>query len=288
MGTSGNIGISEHESISQPASANPQVLKRPWTFPRTIRTSDLLKGKESTKTLLCEYLVDHGYAVLSTESVGEGDFKDHIATLHKDRVEYFAQEQDKKMDNCINNGRNNIGYVKGGNSREYIMVRISDGEDVWPKYPPLLSRNLKDVYSILHEIAWNVFDAVAHYGGPDNKLSDPETLGPVKELVATHSSIGLIHYFKNEEPCVCKPHEDTGLITIGVRPEIPGLTIWDRLKNDWVEVEKLTNEGDLICFIGHKLPLFSGCNIWNATTHKVEIPVGTERNSLVFQLDVAK
>ena len=60
------------------------------------------------------------------------------------------------------------------------------------------------------------------------------------------------------------------------------------MKKDWVKVEEFVDPGDIVVFIGQKVPLFSGSELFTPTLHKVEVPPMTERNAMVFLLDVAK
>jgi isopenicillin N synthase-like dioxygenase len=64
--------------------------------------------------------------------------------------------------------------------------------------------------------------------------------------------------------------------------------VFDQLKKDWVEVEQHVKPTDIIAFIGQKTPLFSGNDFYKPTLHKVLVEPNTERNALVFLLDVAK
>jgi len=185
----------------------------------------------------------------------------------------------------------NLGYVLVPGVREYLKLRKSDTENLWPTSPPNLKDHWISVLNDLKDISWNIFKSLSDYG-PKTKLSDPELESAIAAFVDSKSSISLIHYFpvteENKSNCVCGVHEDTGLVTLGVRSDVPGLIVFDRVKKDWIEIEKYVEPGDVVAFLGQKVPLFSGSDIWKATTHKVEVPLNTERNACVFLLDVAK
>jgi len=209
--------------------------------------------------------------------------------LFEDRNEYFAQPMEVKEMNKDKDG-NNLGYVEVPNVREYIKLRPSDPLSFWPTKPETFHENWTNVFSSLLKISWKCFLAVAQHE-KGSKFSDPTVLSAIDEFVGIKSSISLIHYYQvmsDDKQCVCKPHEDTGLLTFGVCSDSPGLIIWDPVKNDWVEIEKLVQPGSLILFVGQKIPLFGTSSIWKPTLHKVDIPINTQRHSFVFLLDVAK
>jgi len=239
----------------------------------------------------CKYvtkcLLDHGYALISMKA---NKLAEKTKELFKDRDIYFSQQQEAKDANKDENNFN-IGYVKVTGIREYIKLRKGDPENLWPKEPPDMKDHWISVLDSLKDIAWKIFTSLSSFG-PETKLNEPSVQSAIQEFVDSKSSISLIHYFpvpeENKSNCVCGVHEDTGLVTLGVRSDVPGLIVYDRLKQGWVEVEQYVEPGDVVAFLGQKIPLFSGSDAWKATTHKVEVPLMTERNALVFLLDVAK
>jgi len=264
---------------------------RKWELPPRIKVVDLMTEEASAQRTLTECLRDFGYALLTLEgSNNPSEFVECVTKINHDREGYFGQPSDVKTLNKDTDGVN-IGYINITGVREYIKLRASDEEKLWPKNPPTFKQNWLNLFNLLKPIAWKCFLSVAKFDAPENKLRDPEMVKAVEEFVDIKSSISLIHYYpviSEDKKCVCAAHEDTGLLTFGVVSDDPGLVIWDRVKGDWVEIEKEAKKNEIICFVGQKIPLFSGSSIWPATTHKVIVPVNVERSSLIFLLDVAK
>jgi isopenicillin N synthase-like dioxygenase len=114
-------------------------------------------------------------------------------------------------------------------------LRTTDEESFWPQHPPSMKEDWITVYNQLQGLAWKCFLHMAKYA-PDTKLTDPTTLSAIEEFVGKKSSISLIHYFpaakEDLDKCmVCAEHEDTGLLTFGVRSDVPGLGNFIASKN---------------------------------------------------------
>jgi isopenicillin N synthase-like dioxygenase len=65
--------------------------------------------------------------------------------------------------------------------------------------------------------------------------------------------------------------------------------VWDHVNNKWLEVEKLVDPGkDMFVVVGRKIELFRQSKepIFKATTHRVALPLNTQRTSLLYFLDV--
>jgi len=275
--------------ISSNDSKVNQQEKTNWIFPASIPLDDIIMNNSNARRKMSENLRDHNYAILSTDQSKLGnEIYNSLEQLNQDMATFFSLEQTQK-NKFVDEMGQNLGYVFVKGIREYLKLRISDPDSMWPQDPPLLKEHFLTVFNALKTVAWSCFESLTQFE-PDSKLNNKETNKAIQEFVDIKSSLSLIHYFPNEdkEKCACGQHEDTGLITLGGFSSCPGLIIFDRVKNDWVEVEKLVSKRDLICFIGQKIPLFSGSTTWSATTHKVEIPLSTDRNALVFLLDVAK
>eukprot|EP01119_Soliformovum_irregulare_P023477 TRINITY_DN8196_c0_g1_i2.p1 TRINITY_DN8196_c0_g1~~TRINITY_DN8196_c0_g1_i2.p1 ORF type:complete len:175 (-),score=35.49 TRINITY_DN8196_c0_g1_i2:26-550(-) len=86
-----------------------------------------------------------------------------------------------------------------------------------------------------------------------------------------------------------KTHTDTGILTLIICADVPGLQVWDIQSNRWIEVEKVFNpHTDMFVIMGRKMQFFSAqeSSIFKATTHRVALPLNTERTSLLYFVDV--
>ena len=69
-----------------------------------------------------------------------------------------------------------------------------------------------------------------------------------------------------------KTHTDTGILTLIICSDVPGLQVWDIHNNKWLEVEKLFNPGeDMFVIMGRKMELFAlqSPPVLCSTTHRV-------------------
>jgi len=79
------------------------------------------------------------------------------------------------------------------------------------------------------------------------------------------------------------------LLQLIICAEVPGLQIWDAVNQNWLEVEKLvTPKEDLFVIAGRKMQLFSQQkeSVFKPTTHRVALPLNTERCSLLYFVDI--
>jgi len=186
---------------------------------------------------------------------------------------------------------NNIGYVSIGDIREYIKLRSTDPEELWPTHP----ENFKEIFDNFNEIyskfAFATFEALASSidledGLPLIALDD---YTEIKKFLAEKSSISMIKYNALEKECeVCDEHTDTGILTFITRTNRPGLEIWDKHENKYLKIEEFLEMGDILVFLSEKTPLFSGSRKFLATPHRVRLPEGPQRMSIAYLLDVAK
>jgi isopenicillin N synthase-like dioxygenase len=101
-------------------------------------------------------------------------------TLEQTGKRYFAQsneEKDKNKD--VDNG--NVGYVRIDGLREYIKLRPTDPEQLWPTLPSFKSA-FDSFYNTNKAIVWNCFVGLAHHLEElDGRvLLKPEELGMPK------------------------------------------------------------------------------------------------------------
>jgi isopenicillin N synthase-like dioxygenase len=141
---------------------------------------------------------------------------------------------------------------------------------------------------------------------------DPKLKDAVMERIPQRSSISFIHYVPRDEPSKradpsevssaidedglnvpSKVHTDTGIMTFILCNDVPGLLVENRAKqNDddaWFAVETMFSPYKyLFCILGNKTELFSlkAEFALKPTVHKVAIPYGVERHSLLYFVDV--
>mmetsp|Transcript_8844 Transcript_8844/g.10925 ORF Transcript_8844/g.10925 Transcript_8844/m.10925 type:complete len:157 (-) Transcript_8844:16-486(-) len=141
-------------------------------------------------------------------------------------------------------------------------------------------------------------------------------LDEIKECLEERASLSVIHYFPasvdeaadfiNEAPnakdlCeqsnmleVCSQHKDTGIFTLIMTSNVPGLDVYDNKLQAWIPLETLIqqhrdppNTEIMVLLMGHKAPLFLGAKC-QPTLHRVTVKKAVERPSFLYFMDTAK
>ena len=118
------------------------------------------------------------------------------------------------------------------------------------------------------------------------------TLKPIKDFFPEGSSVSVIRYFAASDQetnlhSPCDEHFDTGVLTLIMISEVPGLEVQDQKSGKWLELEKLGTPGDLVVIMGRKVEmLFSKEANLKPTFHRVRIPKNVERHSILFFFDL--
>jgi len=141
------------------------------------------------------------------------------------------------------------------------------------------------------------------------QVMKPELLAAVRKRTKDRSSVSVIHYFPREPPGAnekttnydrnteagealnvpSKEHTDTGILTFILCSRVPGLQVQNKENEEWLPVETLnTPECDLFCILGDKMPILSVSKEpkYKSTVHRVLLPYGIERYSILFFVDV--
>jgi len=256
------------------------------TIPPHVFYKDIIEKKKEAQTQLYENLKTRGYCPIKVDSsVIQSSEK-----LSEVSFQYLAQDMELKKSN-IEKDKNNIGYVNIPGVREYIKLRPTDPEDLWPTYPTDFKEAYNAFFHIYSQIAFNSFDLLANYveEGKSDPLIKPEHVSAIVDFIKEKSSVSMIKYFELKEAKeVCGEHTDTGILTFITRTILPSLEIWDKKELKFVKIEELLDVGDVIAFVSEKIPLFSCSNLFTATPHRVRMNPGGERMSIAFLLDVAK
>jgi len=104
--------------------------------------------------------------------------------------------------------------------------------------------------------------------------------------------VSVIRYFaaSEQETVVhspCDEHFDTGVLTLILVSEVPGLEILDQKSGKWLEIERLGTPGDVVVIMGRKVEmLFAKEANLKPTFHRVRIPKNIVRHSILFFCDL--
>jgi len=176
--------------------------------------------------------------------------------------------------------------------REYLKLRISDEESYWPKFPLDFRDHFTKMYDFMHELAWACLITLANNKLKNNNpLLTTQQLSAIKDFAYKKSNISIIHYYpiaSSSNKIACAEHRDTGLITLLVSSNVPGLQIFDNFTKSYNEIEKILPEYSVVVMVGQKIPNYSSSTEFNGTLHRVMTESGVERSSMAFLLDVAK
>eukprot|EP01130_Rhizamoeba_saxonica_P003715 TRINITY_DN1545_c0_g1_i2.p1 TRINITY_DN1545_c0_g1~~TRINITY_DN1545_c0_g1_i2.p1 ORF type:complete len:294 (-),score=54.18 TRINITY_DN1545_c0_g1_i2:43-924(-) len=212
-------------------------------------------------------------------------------TLKNSSISYFnLPDQEKQLNSHPQ--RENLGYINIESIREYIKLRPSDPDYLWPN-DPQFTTNFHNLFDEMKSIVWSVFEELVNHieetEETNSRLFDDGKLEDIKEFAFEKTSISMIYYYEqDQETNVCGAHKDTGILTFIWPTGVPSLEIWDDLLGKYVKVEMNCDNNYLIAFISEKLPLFSLTTNFEATPHRVIMPSGRRRLSMAMLLDVAK
>lgn len=134
--------------------------------------------------------------------------------------------------------------------------------------------NAKSVVSMIHYLPITHEDIATE----DSENEYLQNWGSTQIRSALHQKEAVI---KPDHYAHCRVHEDSNLFTLILCSDTPGLQVWDKSKNEFVEVEREATAGlDVFCVLGRKLT--DVVSTLTPTTHRVVLPYSTERYSLIF------
>jgi len=254
-------------------------------FPESVKVEELLAKNKDAQRCLYKNLAEHGYCPIKVNE----SIKMKSSKLSEVAFEYFTQESDIKNLN-LEKDKNNIGYVLIPGVREYMKLRPTDPTELWPSHPLDFKLAFDNFFETYAQIAFTSFYLIAEYQAEDNQpLITPDRVKIIEEFLHEKSSVSMIKYFTLNEPKeVCSLHTDTGILTFITRTSRPSLEIYDKGLKEFIKVEEFLEEGDVIVFVGEKVPLFACSEKLTSTPHRVNMQAGGERMSIAFLLDVAK
>lgn len=254
---------------------------------------------------------------LSTRSYATFSLTDEskIQSLHhliRNANTFFGEEQEEK--NKLISDEGNVGYVKTS-TREFLKLRNLDIDRLKEnESSDIDTDNASLSLQILEDIGWKCFKGLNRTS--ENIISDEELID-LKECLEERASLSIVHYFparksesddyirempKAKDICghtessfeTCSQHKDTGIFTLILTSNVPGLEVYDTLLKCWIPLEKLIqNHRDspkkeiMVLMMGHKAPLFLG-NQYEPTLHRVSVEKDVERPSFLYFMDTAK
>jgi len=233
----------------------------------------------------------------------EGKYNDEINSLYRVVQDFFKQETNIKKIN-EDPKKEGMGYVET-KTKQYLKLRkYGDRTQKFPETPSDLKEKYVEGLNIFHSITWNILRELCRF---THKYTNPEAIqfsdkdwNIIEDAVKEMGSIGVTHYSPRPKEEVdssnmvdiCSAHRDTGILTFVVVSEVPGLQVWDRSKDTWMDVERLlwpqrAKQHLLVAMMGEKIEMFTGSKVLKATDHRVMVPPETGRDSLLYFMDVS-
>lgn len=288
-------------------------------LPTPIKEYDLEKSKNESISQFRDNLRNLGFVVIEMND----DFNKNALEYRNlckqwfyensfdDKYQY-ASKYDSELSKQIGH-KPNVGYILTENIKEYIRYKTKTNNELFP------NKNFQNIFNKLFK-RWNkftnqcidiifdekvkVFDNKTQTINSECLLSENEK-NELIERNAKYSSISCIHYFGNgdnddlkenqninqrDNEIALEKHQDTGVLTFILCSDVAGLKILDRKSNKYVKVENIYDHNKCLFIIaGRKMEhVFSWKHKIEATWHSVNIPVNTERFSLLYFLEIQK
>eukprot|EP00026_Physarum_polycephalum_P014858 Phypoly_transcript_15420.p1 GENE.Phypoly_transcript_15420~~Phypoly_transcript_15420.p1 ORF type:complete len:280 (+),score=60.65 Phypoly_transcript_15420:40-879(+) len=253
---------------------------------------------------MCQQMVENGFCVLSFEEDQCGTI-DNMYTVGND---FLVQDKDLKNKHADPKNEN-VGYVDVEGTRDFIKLRAAgDRLGNFPETPPNFKQVFSAAYELLAGVTWQVYLQIlaCPVSQSDPKAFPSEVISSLKECLDERASLSYIRYYlpppsPNSPPSslrdVCDAHTDTGILTLILCSQVPGLQVWDKKTNTWLEVEKhlITHNKTknpkkhlALCIMGEKIGTFTSSRALTPTLHRVMVENGIERSSLLYFMDTAK
>jgi len=267
--------------------------KFPTLPPKISFTEFITESSEEAADSFAQSMIDQGFVILTLDG---GDAKEDIERYFAEGARFFGEqdfeekEKLEKKHELWSNRKANKGYIHVKDVKEYLKLSLVEEE--YPTHPDTLKPAFDKVFSSLNEIAKRGLGVLSTYKVDGTPYIKEDIYAHLQRKVDEKSSISLIHYFAAaEDGTPSNEHVDTGLLTLIICAQVPGLQVKDRLTEQWLEVEKMVTPGvDMFIIMGKKMELLANVHnenpLFKATFHQVALPNGTERSSLLFFLDV--
>jgi hypothetical protein len=220
--------------------------------------------------------------------------------------------------------KRNRGYVPHS-TQEYYKMRVIDTPSNYPNNPEGIAEAYMKGIEYMHNVVKTSLNIVAD-GESGEKWILSDTMNTMQEFLLEGSAISTLRYFDQTKPrwqeiggteadaeekgeerqytpekmkhddidvdfdsdhIALDAHYDTGVFTLILIGEIPGLQIWDPVAKQWLEMEKLGQLHDLVLIMGRKIELLVERGVpLKPTYHRVCINKSIRRHSILFFYDL--
>jgi len=264
-------------------------------LPDAIPADRVLSGEAGAEVV--KSLQQRGYCIIRPNETSV----ERMLTMKASVSQFFAlplEEKQKFMppasaDPLLRGRRPNRGYCTG-KSKEYLKIRLQDGSAAYPSQPASLEHDFSTAMNDMWDLTKGAFMCVANtpIQGTDKTWMDKQTVDNLTPFFPEGSSVSVIRYYaedtsSGEDHTPLDEHVDTGIVTLIRVGEIPGLHVFDQLRREWLEVEKLAPLNDMLLITGRKVELLLDKSVkLTPTLHRVVIPKDKERYSMLFFMDV--
>jgi len=209
----------------------------------------------------------------------------------------------------------NIGYVLTPQKKEYLKFKEKTNRSMFPSNT--IYEHFQTLFTTWREIGEKAIETLCTEVVVDPKtkqsatLIEADELENLKKFGRLHSSISLIRYFSklaeagdveaeaklSEDEKLCNrtveiplgKHVDTGVITLILSSDVPGLQMLDRRSNQYFFCEKAFPDPKYMFVIaGRKMEMFSWKKKIHPTWHFVQVPTDTVRYSTMYFMEIQK
>jgi len=246
-----------------------------------------------------------GFAVLTMDETLKSDVLNYLAGVKT----FFSQDSASKLQLSSQTElmKKNEGYLLVAEIKEYLKLKKPH-----PKipYPENFSELFDKCFDSFFKLSDKCFEILATDTNSEGQpYMKTELFQAIRSRTKDRSSISVIHYFPRNAPkegeekthydrdqegtegvnVPSKEHTDTGVLTFILCSRVPGLQVQNKSTGEWTPVEILNDpESDLFCIMGNKMEIFSAEKEakYKSTVHRVILPYGIERYSILFFVDV--
>lgn len=222
--------------------------------------------RKSLKRVTYPKVAAHDQSLLASDGWTPLSFSEHdevkasFDTLFQASNTFFNQPTDAKEKYKTSLGSEE-GWSKIPGEKEMITLRTGDNT------PDVLKEAAEHCWNLANRYLNSVLGLIAKSldlpPAALQKFSAPQLSLPPSERHA--AMLRLFRYEVHEDKVVAEPHNDLGLLSLVVS-DTPGLEVWDRRRNCWVDIERQTGKPVVLC--GRQLQRLSN-NVYPPGGHLV-------------------